>query len=200
MLRLITIVWILVVAAPFAYAEPWSHTVEFQRTDRTTLRVVEPEGYQITVNGKTEAAPVVFSLPNADSYVTMGVRSPAGATWERKIEVKAWTQSIVRIQHTADAPRPAAKPAFMGIVVNTTHLCRAAADRRDMRVEFLRDADLVRAIEVGVRTRVDAELPAGEYRVRRYFRGAGGWEFAAVDSTSVGKDGWIYQWGCSAGK
>lgn len=197
MLRVVSVLVLLVSFASTARADEWSHTVELQAADAATIRVVEPEGYQLTIDGRTETAPAVFPVANRDAYVLLGVRAPSGATWERKIEVKAWHQSVVRIRHAA--ARPAAAPpaaTYVGVVANTTHLCKAAADRRDLRVEFVSGATIVKTVEAPVRSRVDVELPAGEYRVRRYLRGPSGWELSSAGTFTVDKDGWTYHYSC----
>ena len=192
---------VLVLLMPaLALADEWSHTTSFESANTSSIRVVEPEGYQFTINGHTDNAPAVFRVANADNYVTMTVVAPSGAQYERKIEIKAYRQTVVRVRHVAAAPTPKEKPAkrasFIGVVANTTHLCKAAGDRRDIRVEFILGADTMKVVEVGVRSRVDAELPGGEYRIRRFLRSSNGWEFAATETLNISKDSWIYHWGC----
>jgi len=195
------LVFVLVLLVPaIAFADEWSHTTSFESANAASIRVVEPEGYQVTINGSTDNAPAVFRVPNADNYVLMSVVAPSGAQYERKVEVKAYRQTVIRVRHVASAPapkqdKPARRASYIGVVANTTHLCRGN-DRRDIRVEFVLGADTVKVVEVGVRSRVDAELPGGEYRIRRFHRTSTGWEFAATESLNISKDAWIYQWGC----
>jgi hypothetical protein len=185
-----------------AVADEWSHTISFESANAASVRVVEPEGYQVTINGQTDNAPAVFRVPNADNYVAMTVVAPSGAQYERKLEVKAHRQTVVRIRHVAAAApkpekpeKPAKRESYIGVVANTTHLCKAG-ERRDIRVEFILGADTIKTVEVGVRSRVDAELPGGEYRIRRFLRTSEGWEFAATETLNISKDSWIYHWGC----
>ena len=199
MLRLVLA--LITLAAPaLARADEWSHTAELQSASTASIRVVEPEGYHVTVNERTDAAPAVFAVPNADNYIVLGVRAPSGATWERKIEVKAYRQTVVRIRHVAaraDKPPPARGASYIGVVANTLHLCKKAADRRDIRLVFVLGADEIKTVDVKLRSRTDVELPGGQYRVRRFVQGASGWEYASTLEYAVEKDGWVYQWGCS---
>ena len=191
---------ILCIALPsVALADEWSHTEELQSANTASIRVTEPEGYQVTINGRTDTAPAVFAVPNADNYFVLQISAPSGAHWERKIETKAFRQTVVKIRHVAStAPAaPAGKVAsYVGVVFNTTHLCKKQADRRETRFEFVRGSDVIKVVDVGVRARVDAELPAGDYRVRLYLRTKDAWEFSGVSDKSINKDGWIQSYGC----
>jgi hypothetical protein len=190
---------VILLLPAIAFADEWSHTTSFESANAASIRVVEPEGYQVTINGRTDNAPAVFSVPNADNYILMTVAAPSGAQYERKVEVKAYRQTVVRIRHVAAAaPKkeaPAKRASFIGVVANTTHLC-GAKDRRDIRVEFVLGADVIKAVDVPMRSRVDAELPGGEYRIRRFLRTSNGWEFAATETLTITKDAWLYHWGC----
>jgi hypothetical protein len=186
-----------------AHADTWSHTAEQQRSRSTSIKVTEPEGYRITVNGRTDTIPALFDVADADAYVELEVEAPSGATWHRKIEVKAYRQTAVRIRHTASvkaAPEKERTPraaAFIGVAANTTHLC-GKRDRSDIRVQFVLANERVKTVDLAVRSRADVELPAGQYRIRRFHRGRQGWDLAGTQALEVTKDGWIYNWGCEA--
>lgn len=201
MLRSLVLLCVLIVPTTAFADDDWSVTPELRPANTASIRVVEPEGYEVTVQNRTDQVPAVFSVRNADDYVLLAVRAPSGATWERKIEVKAYHQTVVRIRHVASAPkkdaaRPAATASYVGVLANTTHVCKKASDRIDIRVELLRGADVIKTVDVPVRSRIDAEVPGGSYRARRYHRTSGGWQYAGTQELEVTKDGWIYHWGC----
>ncbi|MEJ7597852.1 MAG: hypothetical protein WKG01_08095 [Kofleriaceae bacterium] len=186
--------------ATTAIADDWSHSVEHQPAATASIRVIEPEGYRFTVNGRTDSAPAVFAVPNADNYFVMTVTSPSGASWERKIEVKAHRQAVVRVRHAVPPPREAAQPgtsSFIGIMVNTTHQCREEAHRGAIKLEFVLGPERVKAVEVPMKSRVDVELPANTYRARLYLRSGAEWQFSTVKEVSVTKDGWVFEYGCT---
>jgi hypothetical protein len=200
-MRLVNVIALVLLLPTIALADEWSHTTTFESANTASIRVVEPEGYQITINGHTDNAPAVFRVANADNYLAMTVVAPSGEQYERKVEVKAYRQTVIRIRHVASAApkkdeKPAKRASFIGVVANTTHLCKAA-DRRDIKVEFILDADSIKTVEVAARARVDAELPGGEYRIRRFHRTSNGWEFAGTETLSISKDSWVYHWGCA---
>jgi hypothetical protein len=186
-----------------AFADSWSHTTDSQPAQSSSVRVVEPEGYQVTINGRADTVPAVFTLPNADAYVALSIVAPNGASWEKKIEVKPYRQTVVRITHKADAPNPArtapaAKPSHVGILFNTSHLCRNAKDRGAVRLEWIDGANSVATYDVPMKSRLDVKLAAGEYSVRVYAPGtSGNWEYRTTVKHTVSKDGWNYEWGCA---
>ncbi|MBA3452076.1 MAG: hypothetical protein H0T42_03145 [Deltaproteobacteria bacterium] len=189
----------ILIPAIAAAEDRWSHTEDFQPASSASIRVVEPEGYQVTINGRTDSAPAVFAVPNADNYYVMTLRAPSGATWERKLEVRQWKQNVVRVRHGVDTvATPASAPAkYVGVVANTTHLCKKVSDRRDMRIELVLGADIIKSIDVAVRSRVDVELPAGEYRVRQYLRNQDAWELAGTQKHTVSADAWTIHFRCN---
>lgn len=204
MVRIAVIAGLLALTST-ARADTWSHDAAQQRARSTSLKVTEPEGYQITVNGRTDTIPALFNVDDADAYVELEVKSPSGATWRKKVEVKAYRQTTIRIHHTAVkevATKAAAKPTpraatFIGVVANTTHLCKRR-DRTDIRLQFVLGNERVKTVDLAMRSRADLELPAGHYRLRRFHRGRQGWELAATEALDVKKDGWVYSWGCKA--
>lgn len=195
------IVLVLALAPRLSHADSWSHTTEVNQARSTSIRIVEPEGYQVTVEGRTDTVPAVFALADADAYVVLAMVSPGGARWEKKIEVKAYRQTVVRVTHRADAPAPktaptAAKATFIGILANTSHLCRKESDRGAVRIEMVSDGTTVGAYDVAARSRVDAKLPAATYQVRLFLAGTSGWEYRSTQTFEVKKDGWVFDYGC----
>lgn len=183
-----------------AHADQWSLTTEFQTAGSTEVRVVEPEGYQVTLLGRTEVAPAVFAPPNGDDYVVLSVAAPNGAKWEKKIEVRAYRQTVVRIRHVPDAARaegPRQGQSFVGTIANTSHLCQKASDRAAVRLELVVNGAAVRSFDVAARSRIDASLAPATYQVRSFRQAGATWEYVRTTSLEVTKDGWLLHWGCS---
>jgi hypothetical protein len=186
-----------------AHADEWSNTQEFTNAQSASIKVVEPEGYTVTINGRTDTAPAVFSVDNANNYLAMTVKSPDGATWTKKIEVKEYKQSVVRIKHVkAAAPAPGdnkAKPmSYVGTVSNTTNNC--ATGRAAIKLEFIAGAEVAKSAVLESGARSNLELNVGAYRIRLYTSNGQAWEFKQTIDYNVDKDGWVYDWGCAAPK
>lgn len=187
----------LVVAAlvipAVAHADEWTFTQEVSASQGTSIRVVEPEGYTVTVNGKTETVPHVFAVDNADNYYAVRLTSPDGESWEKKIEVKAYKQTAIRARHVkAAAGAPSDKPrSFVGVAANLSHVCKKSSERRQIRLDFVADK-VVKSIVLESRSREDLELAAGTYSVRLYIPQNGEWAYHRTSEQVVSKDGWTY--------
>lgn len=183
-----------------AYADDWSNTTEFSNADSSSIRVVEPEGYTVTVNGKTDTVPAVFSVDNAANYYVVAFKSPEGATWSKKIEVKAYKQTVLRVKHVKSAApaedNQAKAMSYVGTVTNTSNNC--ASGRTAIKVDFMAGADLAKSavLEAGAHTNV--ELAVGSYKIRLWVSDGQSWNFKQTVDYTVKKDGWIYSWGCDA--
>lgn len=188
----------IAIPATAAAEDHWSHTEDHQSASASSVRVIEPDGYQVTLNGRTDQAPAVFTVPNADNYLVMIVRAPSGASWERKIEVRQWKQNVVRIRHVVDAPaaQPTKALTYVGTIANTTHLCKKQSDRHDLRIEFVLGPDIVKTVDVAVRSRVDVELPGGDYRLRRYIRNGDAWQLSGTQPKTIKSDTWTVHYRC----
>ena len=188
-----------------ARADDWSLTQEFSNAPSASIRVVEPEGYTVTIDGHTDTIPAVFQIANAANYFNMTVKSPDGATWNKKVEVKEYKQTVVRIKHVkADAPKtpdaPKAKAmSYVGTVRNTTNNCKAD-QQMSIKLEFVSGPDVVKTVEVKAGAKTSVELAEGPYRIRRWQLEGADWVFDKTDEWTVKKDGWTYDWGCTARK
>lgn len=50
----------------------------------------------------------MFNVSNANNYFDISFKSPDGATWSKKVEVKEFKQTVVRVKHVkANAEKPA---------------------------------------------------------------------------------------------
>jgi hypothetical protein len=189
---------VVVLFSATAHADTWTQTAELVASDRAAIRVLEPEGYTFTVNGRTDTSPAVFALPNTDQYILVEATAPNGAHWQQKVEVRAYTQTVLRVRHVVDRPKDERPQSatFVGVLYNTTHLCRKETDRIAWRFDVTADGRTLTSNVLEPRSRADLSLPAGTYAVRRYTQRAGQWEFAATQSLTVTKDGWVYGIGC----
>ncbi len=195
---------ICIVAPSTARADDWSQTSEFTNAASSSIRVVEPEGYTVTIDNRTDTIPAVFNVPNAANYFTMTVKSPDGAAWSKKIEVKEYRQTVVRVKHVKaapdapkDAPQKPKAMSYVGTVHNQTNNCKADL-QMTIRVDFLAGPDVVKSVELKSGAKTNIELVEGTYSVRRYRLEGDQWAFDNTDSWTVKKDGWLYEWGCAA--
>jgi hypothetical protein len=182
-----------------AHAEEWSLSSEHKHSKSASIRVVEPEGYKVTVGEATDTVPAVMAIANTDAYVVVKMTAPSGRTWEKKVEVRANHQTILRIKHTPPGDAPKAEPSkvkkHIGTVQNTTNKCQK---RTYHKFDFMADGAVVRSIELEAgKYQPNVELPAGTYDVRRFDVRQGQWVFAETTSFAVNKDGWVYYYGCN---
>lgn len=188
----------LVAFAAEARADEWTHSQDFKYAQTASIRVVEPEGFKVVVNGKSDVVPAVFNLDNADAYMVVQLTAPDGKVWEKKIEVRANNQTVLRVKYTpaaAAAPAAGAKRSHIGSVKNTTHTCdKRAAHKFDFRL----DGKDVKSFELqpGKYT-PNVELVDGNYEVRIWSIKSGQWVFQETSSFTVDKDGWVFYYGCS---
>jgi hypothetical protein len=181
-----------------ASADEWSLTAEHKYSQSASIRVVEPEGYKVTVGDSADTVPAVFNLKNADAYQVVKLTAPDGKTWEKKVEVRANHQTIVRVKHAA-AAAPKEEPAkktksHIGTVKNTTNKC----DRRSAhKFDFMLDGTLVKSFELEAGKYIpNVELAPGSYDVRRFSVKSNQWVFDETTTFAVSKDGWVYYYGC----
>src|SRR5688572_5745756 len=92
---LLALLFVLAVGGAAIADASWSDKVNFRRTDRTSLKIVEPEGFKVTVtlpDGKEKAGtvPDLFPLPDQDAFVTVTITPTDGSKpWSKKIEVRS---------------------------------------------------------------------------------------------------------------
>jgi len=194
----------ILAAASTAHADTWTPTVELVPADVATVRVLEPDGYRFTIDGRSDTAPAVFTVANRDQYVVVEATAPDGATWKQKIEVRSYNQTVLRLRH--ERPAPAAEPkqpsapaaTYVGVLFNTTHLCRKTTERVSVRFDIVSGNQVLTSNALEPRSRADVSVPAGEYTVRKYVARNKEWEFAGSQTLSVSKDGWVHGARCSS--
>ncbi len=181
-----------------AHAEEWSVTIEHKYSKEASIRVIEPEGYQVTAEGVTDTVPAVLKTANSDAYVVVKFTAPSGRSWEKKIEVRVGNQTIVRVKHEPPKDAPAVAPnkavKYIGTVQNTTNKCGKSSAHK---FDFMADGALVKSFELaGGKFIPNVELPTGTYQVRRFDVRQGQWVFVEATPFVVAKDGWVYFYGC----
>lgn len=182
-----------------ARAEEWSLTTEHKYSKEASIRVVEPDGYTVAIGDVSDTVPTVLKTPNADAYIVVKFTSPAGRSWEKKVEVRAGNQTIVRVKHTPPGA-PAAEPGkavkkHIGTIKNTTNKCQK---RSNHKFDFMADGAVVRSVELEAGKFIpNVELPAGTYDVRRFDVRQSQWVFIETTPFAVTKDGWVYSYGCN---
>ena len=148
----------------------WSaESPKVTRSDKSAIRIVEPQGYKVTItidgSSHTDAAPVVFVVPDTDAYYALTFVAPNGATWTHKFEAHPYQTTEVRVQHLVDAPvaaRPvAAAPVrlYIGSVKSKIKTCNV---KTQIRVEFVTPAGVsAAAIELASGGLGQTSLPGG---------------------------------------
>ena len=187
----------------------WSETVTFERADSTAIRISEPEGYQVSVtiagNISSDTAPAVFRVPNVDGFYPVTFVAPSGTKWTKKLEVRRFQITGVRVKHVAEA-RPAPPPAgaaavrsYVGSVFNKVATC---GKKLAARVDFIdADGQTGATLQVGVGAMNQATLPGGTYDVRAYVWDAGAkdWTYQVTSRTQIGADNWAATLICGKG-
>ncbi|HTM22302.1 MAG TPA: hypothetical protein VL172_17400 [Kofleriaceae bacterium] len=194
--------WFLLLGARAASAG-WTHEVSFSRSEATSIKVVEPDGFKVSIviggEVKSDSVPAVFTLPDQDGYYEVAVTAPDGATWSRKIEVRVRQQTSLAVRYVADAatPAPPAGHNYIGRLRNTTHRCQAPVE---VRWDFLLDGKPVvsRVVPPGKQAN-NVEVVAGSYDVRVFGRGAADqpFKYLQTDRVEVKADGWQVEFGCA---
>jgi len=183
-----------------ARADEWTHQQEFKFSQTASIRVVEPEGFKVSVNGKSDVVPAVFNFDNADAYYIVKMTSPDGKTWEKKIEVRANNQTVLRVKFTPAekaVPAAGAKRSHIGTVKNTTHSCESLSERVAKKFDFRLDGKDVQSFELKAGKYVpNVELVDGNYEVRIWGIKSGQWVFEQTAAFTVDKDGWVFFFGC----
>jgi len=183
-------------ATQVAQAEDkWADTVSYSRTDGAQLSITEPDGYQISVKGgsvdKTDTAPTIIAVPNANAFYSVTFTAPNGASWTKKFEVKKYSSTDIKVRHSAGAAaQNDSKPSgakHIGTIYNHTGNC---TQKINIKLEFIGADNQVLASEVALGKYAQIELPAGSYSVRAYAWMNNAWTYHVTRSTNITADGW----------
>lgn len=200
----LTVAMLLASAPSFA---GWKETIQFSR-GATAVRVTDPEGFQVNLEGTEDTVPAVFRLADADAYVMVSVKAPSGETWKKKVEVRRGSVTEVRLAWVAEpAPGRAEAPrrAYLGRVINTFPSCGAnvgVTRQASIRADFVGAQGVVASVQVDAASpRQQPELAGGAYDVRAYIWNPQSrtWTFAKTVKVSIDRDGWEVSVGCNPG-
>lgn len=193
-----------------AFAQ-WKEDIGFTRSDRTTLKLLEPRGFAVAVQTPrglvNDTIPAVIELPSADAFVAVTVTAPTGASWSQKVEVKRLMSTEVRLAQAARGPAPVAARSRVGRVLNTFAACGPEVGvmrQTSVRADFV---GVTGAVAVSVQAdaatpRQQPEVPEGEYDVRAYIWNPKDrtWTFAKTVHTTIARDGFEVAIGCNGGE
>ena len=200
------VVAVIVLGTGLAHANgQWTERVDFRRSEQTSLKVVEPEGFKVTVTtdagDKSGTAPEVFALANADAFVKVTITATDGASWTKKIEVRAGQQTQLAVAYTADTPK--ADKAGRTFVGSFAHLGGGCGSKwaSTIKVELLRHADGAAAgtFQLAHKQVQQVQVGEGSYDVRVYKQSGADWSWVVTGALDVKKDGWEAGFGCKKG-
>lgn len=195
----LTVLSLCAIGGPAAADDHWSENTSVSRSDQSSIRVVEPRGYKVTLtmdgSTKTDTVPVVFVVPPTDAFYALTFVAPNGATWTHKFEAHAYKMTDVRVEHVVDAPT-AAPPAaaapvrlYIGSVRSKIKTCRV---KTQVRVEFVTPAGVsAAAMELSSGGLDQASLPAGTYDVRVFVLDKSAWTYQSTSKVQITGDGWV---------
>lgn len=203
------VVFGLALAPLSADASEFTHNVSHDYAAKTSLKVVEPAGYKVSivVDGRTQedTVPHIFQMPEHDAYVPVTITSPEGKTTTVKVEVKAHKQAVLSFKHTPAAEPAAAKAKdsakkHIGNIKSDTNNCAADA-RFALRLDLQDDAgNLIHQAQLNPGEVKQADLPEGNYRVRIFVYANNQWVYRETVSKELVKDGWLLSYGCQASR
>lgn len=193
LLALVTLV------APAAAEDKWVERVTTSRSDETSIKVIEPDGYKATVTvGSevfTDTVPAKFRLPSTDNFYLVTVTAPSGKKWEKKLEAKRFQTTEVRISHTVETqetkPTTAPKTQVRSFIGTATNKIATCGKSMMSKFEFIDGAGELRAtLEVKPGKFGQVSLPQGSYDVRAYTTGGSVWTYQTTARAEVGADNW----------
>lgn len=191
-------------ATPALAGGSWAKDVSFEPASRTTLKVVEPDGFKVRVvpaegEPQEDTVPAAFAFANQGAFVTLTMTASDGETWNTKVELKERQVTVVKVKYQApknDKDKPADVVKYIGKAENITNLC-AEQDRGDIRLEWKLKGKQVLLIDVPVNTYYpNIELETGRYDVRVYQDLGQGFMYKTTSQFDVANDGWLYYYGC----
>lgn len=182
-----------------AHAEDsWTETVAFARSDASSIKVFEPDGYtaSISVDGQaqSDAVPTVLRVPNSDAFYVVTLTAPNGAKWSKKIETKKSFVTELRVKHTAGAagsPGAKAKKYFGKFSMSSKMACDVA-DGGKIKIEFVgADGNSAASFIMAMNKPFTGEVADGDYSVRTFrVENDGTFTYRNTRTAAIHNDGW----------
>jgi hypothetical protein len=202
----LTTMFVCVSAGVAVAGGTWSDKVTHRPSTAASIKVVEPEGFKITVTtsdgDKAGTVPEVFAVPNLDAYYKVTLTAPDGTVWSKKVEVKAKYQTELTVSFKADEAKPAGPSArsYIGRLQNVSKGCGSKFEST-IKAEFLRaDGSVAHTAQANSNQTVEVQLASSSYEVRVYQWIGTEWRFGLTSSQPIpAKDGWGLGWGCPRG-
>ena len=183
--------------------DSWTETVSFSRSDASSLRITEPDGYavSVSVDGQpvNDTVPANIRPPAGDSYYAVTLTAPSGAKWTKKIEVRSYQITDLKVKHTAATAAAPARPAvghtYVGSMFNLTKQCRSPAT---VKLEFIAaDGTTGATVQADAAFIGQGTLPAGTWDARAWlWDGTSQWVYQKTASVTVSSDNWKAVVGC----
>ena len=207
MLKTVVMAAVIVVVIPFAHAEDkWSETVTFSRSEQTTMKIVEPEGYKISVaidgNNVTDTVPAAVKMPQNDGFYMVTLTAPSGAQWSKKIEVKLHQVTELRVKHAAGDKATAPANQVRKFIGNVRNKVASCGKKLAARADFI-DANGAGVASIQVKSGAfeQTTLQPGSYDIRAYVwdQGANDWTYQTTGKAQISADGWSTTLECGKG-
>jgi hypothetical protein len=177
----------------------WTHTTTFRFSRSTSIRVVEPQGFTVSVKERKDSIPAVFNLPKENAYEWVTITAKDGKVWRKKIEVRANNETVLTVSYTADdKPAPKAGPGrkYIGSIANTSHRCKRS-DNTAYRFDFLLDGQKLHSVALNPnKFAPNVELTGGSYDVRVFKYTRRQYVYKTTLKRQIDRDGWRVSFGC----
>ncbi len=197
---------VAMVASPARAEDKWSDTKAFVRSDATSLKILEPEGYRVSVvvdkKVVSDTLPAIVRLPD-EGFYQVTITAPSGAAWSQKVEARRYQITELRVKHTvSEAPAtPAAAPQrkYIGTMVNRVSTC---GKKLAAKVELVDGAGVTAAFQIKTNSLEQGSVVGGTYDVRAYVwdAGANDWTYQTTTSALFNRDNWKITLLCGTGK
>ena len=215
MLKTISLIVLVAAVGTAVAAGTWSDSVKYRPTQNTSIRVLEPKGFRVTIDTpdgvQTGTVPELFKLANEDAYVKVTLTAPDGTSWSNKVEVRQRNQAELTVNFKPDAAPAQEKEngkdtprarSFIMEMQNKGNTCDATSPwRATISADFLRasDGERIQKVQLDDDKSGQIELPSDAYDVRVFSWNGSEWKLAVskrIDTPA--RDGFKLAFGCTA--
>jgi hypothetical protein len=198
------VVTAVAVIAPTAEAQDsWTETVSFARSAASGIKVLEPDGYTVSIKAEglaqKDSVPTVLRVPNTEAFYVLTFTAPSGATWSTKVETKTGQITELRVKHTSAAsPSPAASRKFFGkFAMSKKSPCKE--DGSGQKIDFVAaDGSVAASFTMTGAKSFTADVLEGDYTVRTFRTDRDGTvTYRNTRKGSIRADGWSAVFFCS---